>query len=133
MFFTLTTAVLAGALLVTGGLQALQTAAIIIALPFSVVMLMMCWSTVAFSRGRRAYERAARAHFVDQIGEHYGLEVEESSSGGVVREPSWLRRVSSRLTGRPVAAGEVSENGVEKSDAAEPADDDDVHLARSEN
>lgn len=134
VFFTLTTAVLAGALLVTGGLQALQTAAIIIALPFSVVMLMMCWSTVvAFSRERRAYERAARAHFVDQIGEYYGLEVEESSSGGVVREPSWLRRVSSRLTGRPVAAGEVSENGVQKSDAAEPADDDDVHLARSEN
>lgn len=134
VFFTLTTAVLAGALLVTGGLQALQTAAIIIALPFSVVMLMMCWSTVvAFSRERRAYERAARAQFVDQIGEYYGLEVEEPSSGGVVREPSWLRRVSSRLTGRPVAAGEVSENGVQKSDAAEPADDDDVHLARSEN
>ncbi|AZC14945.1 BCCT family transporter [Microbacterium sp. ABRD28] len=134
VFFTLTTAVLAGALLVTGGLQALQTAAIIIALPFSVVMLMMCWSTVvAFSRERRAYERAARTQFVDQIGEYYGLEVEESSSGGVVREPSWLRRVSSRLTGRPVAAGEVSENGVEKSDAAEPADDDHVHLARSEN
>lgn len=139
VFFTLTTAVLAGALLLTGGLQALQTAAIIIALPFSIVMLLMCWSTVvAFSRERRAYERAARAQFVDQIGEYYGLEVEEPSSAGVVGEPSWLRRVSARLTGRPVSAGEVSENRAEEADATEKPDageptDDEIHLARSEN
>lgn len=151
VFFTLTTAVLAGALLLTGGLQALQTAAIIIALPFSVVMLLMCWSTVvAFTRERRAYERAARAQFVDQIGEYYGLEVEEPPAAGVVGEPSWLRRVASRLTGRPVPVGEGSDGGAENSDAAEAADaggnpdaggesdageptDDEVHLARSEN
>ncbi|WP_141930270.1 BCCT family transporter [Microbacterium sp. SLBN-146] len=94
VFFTLATAVLAVALLLTGGLQALQTAAIIIALPFSVIMLLMCWSTVvAFSRERRAYDRAARAQLVDQIGEYYGLEVEAPAEEGVIHEPSWLRRL----------------------------------------
>ncbi|MFC6325700.1 BCCT family transporter [Microbacterium koreense] len=98
VFFTLATAVLAVALLLTGGLQALQTAAIIIALPFSVVMLLMCWSTViAFSRERRAYDRAARAQLVDQIGEYYGLEVEDLSDEGALHEPSWMRRVARRF------------------------------------
>ncbi len=73
--FTLLTALLAIALLISGGLTALQTAAIIIALPFSFVMLGICWSTIiAFSRERRAYDRAQRALFVDRIGEFYGLE-----------------------------------------------------------
>lgn len=83
-FFVLTTATLASALLIAGGLQALQTAAILIALPFSVVMLLMCWSTVlAFQRERRAYARAERAQFIERIGDHYGLEVEEPNERGV--------------------------------------------------
>jgi choline/glycine/proline betaine transport protein len=97
-FFAVTSAVLAMALLLAGGLQALQTAAIIIALPFSVVMLLICWSTViAFSRERRAYERAARAQFVDHIGEYYGLEVEEPSAEGALHEPMWMRRLAYRI------------------------------------
>ncbi|MGA7148553.1 MAG: BCCT family transporter [Microbacterium sp.] len=97
-FFAVTSAVLATALLLAGGLQALQTAAIIIALPFSVVMLMICWATViAFSRERRAYDRAARAQFVDHIGEYYGLEVEEPIARGVLHEPSWMRRLARRV------------------------------------
>ncbi|GAA3921518.1 BCCT family transporter [Microbacterium invictum] len=100
-FFTLTTALLAIALLLTGGLVALQTAAIIIALPFSVVMLLICWSTVvAFARERRAYDRAARAQFVDHIGEYYGLEVEEPTKRGVIAEPAWMRRLSRVLARR---------------------------------
>lgn len=83
-FFTLVTAMLAVALLLTGGLVALQTAAIIIALPFSVVMLLICWSTiVAFQRERRAYDRARRADFVQEIGDRYGLEVEQPNERGV--------------------------------------------------
>ncbi len=75
--FACFTSLLAIALLLAGGLNALKTAAIIIALPFSVVMLLMCWSTVlAFSREDRAYERARRATFRDHIGDYYGLEVE---------------------------------------------------------
>ncbi|WP_420792712.1 BCCT family transporter [Microbacterium thalli] len=83
-FFVVTTATLASALLIAGGLQALQTAAILIALPFSIVMLLMCWSTVlAFQRERRAYARAERAQFIERIGDHYGLEVEEPNERGV--------------------------------------------------
>ncbi|ODT09157.1 MAG: choline transporter [Microbacterium sp. SCN 70-18] len=90
--FTFATALLAVALLIAGGLNALQTAAILIALPFSVVMLLMCWSTIiAFQRERKLYERARRREFVDQIGEHYGLEVESPNESGL-RFPSWLRR-----------------------------------------
>jgi len=100
VFFTLATATLAIALLLAGGLRALQTAAIIIALPFSVVMLLMCWSTtVAFSRERRAYERAARAQFVGHIGEYYGLEVEDRAAEGALRRPSWARRLSRAAVG----------------------------------
>jgi len=101
-FFTLTTSLLAVALLLTGGLVALQTAAIIIALPFSIVMLLICWSTVvAFARERRAYDRAARAQFVDHIGEYYGLEVEEPTAAGALREPAWMQRFARRFGRRP--------------------------------
>lgn len=83
-FFTLMTSVLAIALLIAGGLNALQAAAIAIALPFSIVMLLICWATiVAFQRERRLYDRTQRHAFVDQIGEHYGLEVEGPNEEGV--------------------------------------------------
>ncbi|MDX2377972.1 BCCT family transporter [Microbacterium sp. LRZ72] len=75
VFFTLATAVLAIALLIAGGLQALRTAAIIIALPFSIVMLLICGSTiVAFRRERRAQKEARRTQMVEGVGEEYGLE-----------------------------------------------------------
>jgi choline/glycine/proline betaine transport protein len=98
-FFVGITALLAIALLLTGGLTALQTAAIIIALPFSVVMLLICWSTwVAFARERRAYARAERAKFLDHIGEYYGLEVEETADRGVFgRGPKWVRDLQRRF------------------------------------
>jgi choline/glycine/proline betaine transport protein len=84
VFFTCITSLLAIALLLSGGLEALKTAAIIIALPFSVVMLAICWSTVvAFNRELRAYDKAERAAFVDRIGDYYGLEVEEPTERGV--------------------------------------------------
>ncbi len=90
VFFTLVTAVLAVALLLAGGLTALQTAAITIALPFSVVMLLMCWSTViAFQRERRVYDKAERAQLVDYVGEHYGLDVESGNERGVRLPTLW--------------------------------------------
>ncbi len=92
-FFTLVTALLAIALLLTGGLTALQTAAITIALPFSVVMVLICWATlVAFRRERNAYEHARRAAFVERIGEYYGLEVEEPDQRGIrwPQLPRWM-------------------------------------------
>ncbi len=100
-FFVVVTATLAIALLLAGGLKALQTAAIAIALPFSVVMLLICWSTaVAFTRERRAYAKAERAQFVDRIGEYYGLEVEARDEQGIVGDhPRWLRKLQERRGG----------------------------------
>ncbi|KQQ08198.1 BCCT family transporter [Rathayibacter sp. Leaf296] len=94
VFFALATALLAIALLIAGGLDALQTAAILSALPFSVVMILMCVATViAFGRELRAYDRARRAAFVGDIGRFYGLEVEEPTE----REPvPLLQRVLRR-------------------------------------
>jgi choline/glycine/proline betaine transport protein len=77
IFFTLATSILAASLLLSGGLEALKTAAIIIALPFSIVLILICWSTYrAFSREVKVYEKARRMAFVDHIGDFYGLEVE---------------------------------------------------------
>lgn len=93
VFFTLATAVIAFALLVAGGLSALQTAAISIALPFSLVLLAICWATVvAFRRELKAYDKVERAQLRDQIGEHYGLEVEEANQRGIFGLPAWWRR-----------------------------------------
>src|SRR5690606_7084089 len=79
IFFAVVTALLAIALLLTGGLDALQSAAILSALPFSVVMLLICVATVrAFGRERRAASRARRAAFLGEVGEHYGLEAEST-------------------------------------------------------
>ena len=77
IFFALVTSLVGVALLVSGGLEALKAAAITTALPFSVVMILMCWSTViAFSREKRAYEKAERAVLFERIGDYYGLEVD---------------------------------------------------------
>lgn len=43
IFWSVTEGVIAAALLVAGGLSALQTATIASALPFTVIMLLMCW------------------------------------------------------------------------------------------
>jgi choline/glycine/proline betaine transport protein len=99
VFFTLATAALASALLVAGGsdgLTALQSAAIMVALPFSVVMLLMCWATViAFRRERRLYDRAERRQLLEQVGDHYGLEVEGPNEVGW-GTPPWMRRRTPR-------------------------------------
>lgn len=79
VFWALTTALVAVALLLAGGLDALQTAAIITALPFSFVMVGICMATIkAFRREHSKYLRATRAQFVEHItsaiGDEYGLE-----------------------------------------------------------
>ena len=115
VFFALATAFLATALLLSGGLEALKTAAIIIALPFSVIMLGICWSTIiAFTRERRAYDRAQRAAFVDHIGDYYGLEVEEPAEEGI--KLGW-RGLFRRPGGAPVAAGQDPAAAVPQSEA----------------
>ena len=99
--FACISSVLAIALLVAGGLDALKTAAILIALPFSVVMILMCWATItAFGREIRAYEKAQRRAFRDHIGEYYGLEVESPSTSRKqlprIRLPHFRRALTPR-------------------------------------
>ena len=80
VFFAGVTALVAVALLLAGGLNALKTAAITTALPFSVVMVLMCWSTVvAFTRERRAYLRAERRAMMVDFADFYQQEVEDPS------------------------------------------------------
>lgn len=80
VFFAFVSALLAVALLLSGGLDALKTAAITTALPFSVVLLLTCWSTIiAFTRERRAYDRAEREVLLEHVGAYYGLEVDGPS------------------------------------------------------
>ncbi|NYF12780.1 choline/glycine/proline betaine transport protein [Pseudoclavibacter sp. JAI123] len=107
-FFAVITSVLATALLLAGGLNALQTAAISIALPFSIILLLTCWATaVAFGREKRAYERAQRAALLDHIGDFYGLEVDEP----VERKPAsmfpWLRKTN--VMNVPVAGPQTNQ------------------------
>lgn len=81
-FFVAVVALLAISLLLVGGLGALQTASIIAALPFSIVLLLACASlVVAFRKEGRLADRAERAELVDEIGDHYGLEVEPELGG----------------------------------------------------
>jgi choline/glycine/proline betaine transport protein len=104
IFFATVTALVAIALLLFGGLDALKTAAITTALPFSIVMILICWATViAFGREHRAYQRAQRDTFVDRIGDYYGLEVDR---------PSERRGPRGRLFGRRPASGERHEPDV---------------------
>jgi len=75
------------------------------------VMLLMCAATVtAFSRERRAYDRAQRAQFVDHIGDFYGLEVEEP----LLREPVHpLRAALDRLRKNAARTGGGISQGTE--------------------
>lgn len=115
--FTFLTAILAIALLIAGGLTALQAAAIATALPFSIVMLGICWATVlAFQREMRAYERARRAQFVDHIGDYYGLEVESRNDSGIRFLPAWL---GGRKRGKDAAPPTTALEALESEAAAE--------------
>lgn len=127
VFWATTTAVVAIALLVAGGLDALQTAAIITALPFSFVMVAMCAATLrAFRREHRSYLQANRAEFVahitEQVGESYGLantasDVDpEGSRTHAPRLPRWPgRRRSGRAEGHAGQAQESAQRGAPES------------------
>ncbi|WP_051196471.1 BCCT family transporter [Jonesia quinghaiensis] len=105
VFFACTSSILAIALLLAGGLSALQTAAILIALPFSFVMIGMCWATLtAFAREDRAYQKAQRAAFREHIGDYYGLEVEEPTQRTPAPRIAWpVKKRKPRVTAPEVA------------------------------
>jgi choline/glycine/proline betaine transport protein len=96
VFFAGVTALVAIALLVSGGLTALKTAAITTALPFSVVMILMCWATViAFTREIRAYRAAERAVLLQELATAYEQEVERPSAADPRTGP--IRLIQKRL------------------------------------
>lgn len=95
--------VLAIALLVAGGLVALQTAAVLIALPFSVVMLGMATATaLALHREHVAFLRVQRREFRDRLTRDVTAQV-TTALGGRGR---WRRR---RSEGNDAGGDDVTE------------------------
>ena len=87
VFWALSAAAVAIALLMANGLQAIQTAAILTALPFSVVIILMCIATAkAFHLEHTAVLRAQRrlareqmtAHVTEQVSEHVNDQLQDS-------------------------------------------------------
>lgn len=98
VFFALATAVLAAALLLAGGLTAIQTLAITIALPFSVIMVLMCVATLkALNRNVRRSERLRRDALVSDLAEKFGLESDDDAiESGPRSADSWWEGLTTR-------------------------------------
>ena len=78
-----------------------------------VVLLLVCWSTIiAFTRERRAYDKAERAILLEHVGEYYGLEVDAPTEGGLrgglARPWEAVRRRVQRARPGGVAPGAAS-------------------------
>ena len=84
IFWALAAAAVAIALLLANGLEAIQTAAILTAVPFSVVILLMCVSTAkAFHLEHAALMRAQRKLARDQMTAHVTEQVHDSMQDSV--------------------------------------------------
>ncbi|WP_430868215.1 BCCT family transporter [Demequina aurantiaca] len=107
VFWAVTTALVAIALLLSGGLTALQTAAIITALPFSVVMIGMMISTIrAFQGEHQVYLSGNRQDFVEhiteRIGDEYGLDSSNPGAVAVKPKTSWLQKLGRAPESEPM-------------------------------
>ncbi|MBF4994343.1 BCCT family transporter [Arthrobacter gandavensis] len=79
IFWALSAAAVAIALLLANGLEAIQTAAILTAVPFSVVILLMCVATAkAFHQEHETVMRAQRKLARDQMTAHVTEQVQDS-------------------------------------------------------
>ena len=84
IFRALAAAAVAIALLLVNGLEAIQTAAILTAVPFSVVIILMCVSTAkAFHLEHAALMRAQRKLARDQMTAHVTEQVHDSMQDSV--------------------------------------------------
>ncbi|WP_062205794.1 BCCT family transporter [Demequina salsinemoris] len=97
VFWATTTAAVAISLMVSGGLTALQTVAILTALPFSVVMVGMMISTLsALAHEHRRRTRASREEFVagiiTKLGDQFGLEPTTTEIDLSATRIRWRRR-----------------------------------------
>ena len=93
-----------------------QTAAITTALPFSIVLLLTCWSTIiAFNRERPAYDKAERDVLLEHVGAYYGLEVDapaQAGSKGLARPWEAVKRRVRGTRGGSVAGADASASAV---------------------
>ncbi|WP_457972336.1 BCCT family transporter [Arthrobacter sp. D1-17] len=84
IFWALAAAAVAIALLLSNGLQAIQTAAILTAVPFSVVIVLMCVSTAkAFHREHAILMRAQRRLARDEMATYVTEQVQDSMQDSV--------------------------------------------------
>ena len=75
VFWAVMEGVVAIALLIGGGLSALQTAAVSIGLPFSVILLIMCWSM-----------KKAFTEELDLLESHYDEQIFQSQHSGLIAQ-----------------------------------------------
>ncbi|PPB50883.1 choline transporter [Arthrobacter pityocampae] len=120
VFWAVLAAFVAIALLLVGdaGLSSIQTAAILTALPFSVVMLAMCVSTAkAFHGEHRAWQTLQRKLAATAMADRVTDRVSESVSGQVERQVE--RQVQEHLADH--ASDTLSEGAADTGPAAENA------------
>jgi len=95
LFFAIATAFMAAALLMAGGLSAIQTLAITIGLPFSVLMLLMCVATLrtlGYSVAR--VEAVRRQAQLASIKSHLGLDTDDEVVDGPATASAWWASLS---------------------------------------
>lgn len=95
LFFAIATAFMAAALLMAGGLSAIQTLAITIGLPFSVLMLVMCVSTLrTLSYSVARVEAVRRRAQLASIKNHLGLDTDDEVVDGPATASQWWASLS---------------------------------------
>lgn len=95
IFFAVATAFMAAALLLAGGLSAIQTLAITIGLPFSVLMLVMCVATLrTLSLSLARVEAVRRQAQLASIKNHLGLDTDEEVVDGPATASQWWASLS---------------------------------------
>ncbi|MCA5892400.1 BCCT family transporter [Isoptericola sp. NEAU-Y5] len=116
LFWAILEGLVAMALLLAGGLSALQTAAILIALPFSLVLIGMAVSIVKELRVEhrailRAERRAARAEFTEHVTEKVATTLAGRWENVLPAPPGSLRWRGPRRRGRDAAPEQRGDGG----------------------
>ena len=119
LFFAIATAFMAAALLMAGGLSAIQTLAITIGLPFSVLMLVMCVSTLrTLSYSVARVEAVRRRAQLASIKTHLGLDTDDEVVDGPATASQWWASLSRDHQQRIADAAADAAAGAEAGPAA---------------
>ncbi|MFC0248041.1 BCCT family transporter [Citricoccus parietis] len=96
VMFAVATAVMAAALLLAGGLSAIQTLAITIGLPFTILMVLMCIAVFkALHVNVQRTEAIRRMAFLADISDRFGLESDDDAvDSGPVSANTWWSSLS---------------------------------------